>query len=773
MRALRAVLPALLAASCRCSEWDGRSFDGELRETVNQTFAVRLFTSTGPVGFGTPTPSRSTAPLYFFRGTEDAAATIGGLERGVVAVVSSRTFDADFAQLMRRSGRCSGIVVLDDGAPEAGFSPEAASSSGGPNGFGDPFNASYPWNPLGSGLLYEDFPFPMVLALGSSNQDLRARAQQNRDRGLGAPRLWVADLDFYFGRPRAAEPTSGAGGSAAPGPEPLTSVDCLRWVDPDGSLSPKCLPVGGQSAWAFFGVPDARPKAFLAGNLDATALFHERARGADAAAATVVALLVAAELLADSGADLDALEMQIGLGLFQAEAFGRSGSRRFFRDISGAFSCAHEAPPAIGFPRGAPGACGDPVAPSGAFRSLSLGRFGAVIAATGLGVSGSADLYLHAAPNANATDLRDRLLSLDDPSYARLRASSAPPGAVPPSPLLSAASYRQDLAGVVLSAFDGAYSSKVQHSQHDEASRGDFSAESVARAATTLARAALVAASGSSGAVDGAAARALVPGAPIGRVEELVDCLTSDWSCEAMRSVYSSAFADLFEHVGGTFRVAVPAPPSFYAGVLSANLGGQPVLQHRLSGGSFGVFGRFPNASAFDNASDVLYAVPSALEAFARGALLGATTAYNATVQRSLRTANGSAEGCRSAADCGPCGEQDRFWGEDPPANASVQQECLPGGHCACPTAFHHLALDPAAVAVEAPNVFEVDAEEVERGAPLWTEPYWSPGVGMRVRPVVGAPVAVAALVLGLFFIVGCALAARALGGLLRKEKVL
>ena len=93
---------------------------------------------------------------------------------------------------------------------------------------------------------------------------VKTRADTNRANGIDTYPRYVAAVDFYFGK------------------EGISSIDCLRWRDRDGTLDPQCLPVGGQSVWGVLGGPSSsadKPVVMATAGMDSTGLFHDAAYG--------------------------------------------------------------------------------------------------------------------------------------------------------------------------------------------------------------------------------------------------------------------------------------------------------------------------------------------------------------------------------------------------------------------------------------------------------------------------------------------------------------
>ena len=477
------------------------------------------------------------------------------------------------------------------------------------------------------------------------------------------------------------------------GPDAMTSVSCLD--------SQSCLPLGGQSVWGSMGPLDAAPpppQPVAAGQqtqqqptpgpqrpivmavcpLDSSAMFHGLAFGADSAASSIVATLAAADAL--SRTNVSALPRQVMFALFQAEQWGRIGSRRWLAEVE-RFACQANVS-AVDSPNGRP-YCAQPLRSDVAFASLNLRDFAFVLAVDQVGRRGLDTLYVHEF-DARQTPTNATFYTLEatlagsglDPGFSVKQAGTT--AAPPPTSLLSWQDRDTPLAidGAVLSEYDTAFQSRYYHSEFDNAAIVD--AGSVAAAATVIARGlyALATALG-----DPAAAAAAVPGdlrANTSLVSELLDCITVQAQCPlfaALLGVDAPGLAGL-----------VPAGPlSLYTGVYN-----QP---YTLAGGGY-----------------VLQSSP--IEAIARNLL-----AFSSSLPSQR---NGS---CGSSGDCAS-------------RTGSKAYECILGT-CIIANAFYHDALSPALAVPSGDGStaaqFAVNSDLVTGEDVLWTEPYWSSNIGATV----------------------------------------
>ena len=339
------------------------------------------------------------------------------------------------------------------------------------------------WNPDGFGAARARFENTPIVLLDASGADVaRTFAAANGERGTSR----VAEMRFPMDAAAAA-------GEANP------ARRCLE--------QRTCQPIGGHSVLA--SVPPSpstlenktRPYLLVAARLDATALFHDAAFGANAAMSGLVALLAVAKTYADaiqktreshvyasnSDASNDASgavsnrsiaferflnedAVPITFAAFGAEAWGRAGSRRFAR-------LARDAARNVGVSVSDSNSSSVDALPRWMRRGFELGGvidFGAVGFAAGRETKNNATtstVFAHAnAAARNEEKAGFPLVSSVEASFASssnhlafARASVAP-GALPPSSASSFSPSREKLGegdgvvpAVVLAEYDGAY----------------------------------------------------------------------------------------------------------------------------------------------------------------------------------------------------------------------------------------------------------------------------------------------------------------------------
>jgi len=725
-----------------------------LTELLEHAPCPRFWTRNhGPLGCGGTKRQKHVGKLVYYDVVEGGSLWPDATTNEDVVLVledydlTATTLDTLLETNQGAGGWLRGLLVLSQNSShpeaEAGFS-FVSPDSGTPQGYGTPSehvnygDSAYLWNPNGQGLLgYNLHGLPMALV---PNADL---AQSIRQIALdqmvasaaagnashAAEEVVVAEFDYYVG------------------PENLTSSqECLAWKDSDGEKwNPKCWPLGGTSVWATAGSPppksnNPRPVLLVAAAMDSTSLFPDVSPGAHTAASNILAVLMAAKLIGTyvSDEELDALPKGILFGLFPGESYGFLGSRGFLRDLAyPGFQCHGDPVPSSSRHNNSSAAateddyaCLHPLRPSLQFTNLGSVQGMLAVDQVGAAVSDGL-LYVHADENNDpagawlANLLKDS--STNDVSVA---SSSAVGGRIdnagypyPPSPLTSLRQLSNGtLGGAVLTGYDYSFSSQVPyHSHWDSASWVPVDLDSVAAAATLLARAALAFAyddgtySGSGdSATPTAYAQNLIPelNASDDQVlAELAHCFLYDGQCDLIRSymdggdgdddVSSPSVADA-DPLGTTTNTTTPTPPNYFVGVYNVE-SGQPVV--RIGDRLYGAYDNSDSSSVY---AEVSFR-PRPLERTVHGLL---NDFLGGTVSSSSNCTTEATVNCTSSAN-----------NNEPRARARAR-------------AHFHPALDPALVAApnEPPGFFLVDNDDSL--SPLYTQTtprLWSSGGTVRV----------------------------------------
>jgi nicastrin len=169
-------------------------------------------------------------------------------------------------------------------------------------------------------------------------------------------------------------------------------------------------------------------------------------------------------------------------------------------------------------------------------------------------------------------------------------------------------------------------------------------------------------------------------------------------------------------------------PPNYYVGVYNV---GQPFVQVGEK-----QYGAYDGTEYGKAKTDAIVLQPRQMEAAIRGLLNEYLGQYDngaaAEAAASTTTTNNnksSKKSCSSAADC--AGLLDDVC----PGSGAT---CTGAGHCVCQRAHYHVALDEGLrpAVNEPPGFFTPNDENQNYNAgttPVYTEPFWSSAVGVRV----------------------------------------
>lgn len=685
-----------------------------------------------------------------------------------VAVLGEHEYNAQTVEQIIANSDSSllqGILVVNatssDGSSSQGYySPAPVSPRGedSPSAQLTPDNG-YAWNTYGDGLILKDMygiPTGFVQDSRIAEYMYNAGDQQATDfiAKLSNENVNVFDEEIKKFPPIMAE------FDLYMGPEEMNSIDCLSWIDNDGNWRPKCLPLGGTSVYATAGTPytrgdsneEKKPIVIVGTNMDATAMFHDLSFGANSAAGNILAVLMAAKLFGESVTDdiLDGLQNKIMFAFFQGENYGYIGSRSFLRDVAyPGFECSENGTvPALAKEKDKENpkmACLSPLRHDLDF--MDLGNIQHMITVDQVGILTTENTF-YAYDSTGNNVLTG--LSSDDWTVA---ASSA--GALPPTPLSSLVSLSGgNVGGMVLTGYDDAYATKSNYLSHkDTAASGNINLEAIAKAATIIARAALVSAYGDN--YDGSAMNTIPDlDADDEDFKKAANCFFEDGNCDLLTN-----FAKMER---GNMRVTHDAdlgigpslgkPPQYYPSVLDSR-NGQPFVQ--VDGKSYGAYNG--DKTYGENKDDKFLVRPNLLSMSLYGLL-------NDYLGRGGLEASGDSnlKKCQSSSECSKVSCSS---GIDPAV-------CTGSKVCVCPRAHYHLALDEGLVA--SPNnstgVF-IPSDDDDDISPMYTEPYWSNDIGVHVYRASGSS---ASWTLGVGFVTaaGCVAASIFLNRSLRKQKL-
>ncbi|KAF0694270.1 Aste57867_14840 [Aphanomyces stellatus] len=665
---------------------------------------VRMFHSKGDVGCYTLNKDAARARLVSITTATEFTQTT--LKEDSILIVPDTLFTTEnLARL--NADLVKGLLIYPTStSPTFNYESTNPQGKGTVDGVLNPNFGSYAWNPQGRSIMASSLPYPVleVESEAKAKTLLLDLAHKNQDTPVGSTFgvVYKGAMEYYFG------------------PAKMDSRACLGFKNIYGNRSPKCLPVGGQSAWGVKGdLSSEKPMVVAMAPMDTNAFSHVYAPGGNAGASGLVALLAAADAL--KSVPSMSLKKNILFAAFQGESYGFVGSRRFLSDLK--LKCAN--PVAAATPFGS-SFCASPIKSSLAFTGVSLSNIDTAIAVDQVGVSAD-NMYLHVNKAASSTEALVTAITKAPSAKGRVKTSSV--DGIPPGPLISFLNDQEygnsSLASVVLSGYDTAFPN-AYHSRYDV--NTTVTAANVVQAAQVLAEALF--------------ASAAAPGTDIPAsvqvnatlVANLLACITSDWTCATMAAYSKTAVASMNDYLQFTDDT-VPSfmqPVTLYSSVYSDNR--MPTIRVNKSA----VVADLPGQTWQDSFKLNLY--PNAYETFTRAFLATAVSDVDAQPKP-----------CAKTKDCADSGS-----------------ECVYPGVCVRRSAFFHDAFSPGLKREATYGLYTILNESM----PLWTEPNWNT-LGTYVFPDPGNTIGYVTLGAGAASLaIGYLLAGRFLGHF-RKQKLL
>eukprot|EP00537_Pseudo-nitzschia_pungens_P001159 CAMPEP_0172368850 /NCGR_PEP_ID=MMETSP1060-20121228/29602_1 /TAXON_ID=37318 /ORGANISM="Pseudo-nitzschia pungens, Strain cf. cingulata" /LENGTH=780 /DNA_ID=CAMNT_0013093587 /DNA_START=93 /DNA_END=2435 /DNA_ORIENTATION=+ len=702
-----------------------------LNEPFQKTFhnlehsaCTTLYNRKGRSGCGTIDRESQAGPIFYYDGSNSVPSN----GEDFVAVIEEYYMTAEIVSKLLSSNvnnNLKGIMVLN--GTETNDSNEYPSPGPKyPLGYGTPSEGisygdnSFAWNANGDGLVHFDlYGVPMVYINEYESSYFIRNAAQDEDKAGDI----YSEFDYYMG------------------PDGINSQDCLTWVDTQSQeWNPKCLPLGGVSVWGFAGSPPPsiddndennnanKPAVVVGTSIDSTSMFHDLVPGTNEGASNILATIMAAYLLGQSvdDATLDQLPNRIVFGLFEGEAYGYLGSRRFIKDIYN-FECDNQYKVrSKADDDNSDMACLYPMRPSLKFKDL--GEVAAMLTVDQTGVSaGDGNLYVHNSGQGNMGTFLANVMKYTGTSYYNAVASAAENGndgyPYPPTPLTSLMSVTGgNVDGAVLTGYDYHFTKRPPYQSHVQGQ--NINLKSLASAATIVARTALAAAY-DDGEYDYETASTYANNAisELSYDNELLvtlaDCLFVNGNCKLLNKYASREAANDQDDTGfdiGTGE-ALGMPPNYYVGIYHMNYG-QPFVK---VGSQW--YGSYDGEDYGKSKRDAVGMQPKMLQQALRNMLHSFLGKGSSMVDGN---GNGvSPKKCSSASSC----KDISYCSAD--ADSAT---CSADNVCVCKRGFYHIALDEALVPTPNKNAGFFDFSNEDEGvSPVWTEPYWSPNVGVKM----------------------------------------
>ncbi|XP_061978467.1 nicastrin isoform X1 [Populus nigra] len=450
---------------------------------------VRLLNLTGEIGCSNPGRDKVVAPVVRYKNVNEVSkpsAVLVSLNE-FLELVGRTSNDSSFAK------NIGGVLVeqgMDTQIKLKGFSPDQKF----PGAEYAPYkNINYEWNPIGSGMMWRAYSFPVFLITEGGAQLVQEVAMNNEKKRND----YTADVVEFD----SVMQTTKSGTH--------DSESCLQ--------EQTCFPLGGYSVWSSLppinnsSTNHSKPIILTVASMDSASFFHDKNLGAESPISGLIALLAAVDSLSHVNG-LDDLGKQLVFSVFTGEAWGYLGSRRFLFELD---------------------------LQSEAVNGLNSSLIETVIEIGSVGKAfsqGNSTFFAHTAAVSLATKETLNALKHARDSLENITVSSAStlnPG-IPPSSLMAFLKKNPSTSGMVLEDFDTSFSDKFYHSHLDDMSNINSSA--IVAAASLVARTLYILASDdknlSSTALDAINVNASL-------VEELMSCLLDcepGLSCELVKS---------------------------------------------------------------------------------------------------------------------------------------------------------------------------------------------------------------------------------------------
>lgn len=484
---------------------------------------VRLLNLSGEIGCSNPSHGKVVAPVI--RLTDSAL-----LVRPSAVLLSIDEFESLFTRILKDSNFASHVagVLVESGILDPnilkGFSPDRKF----PEAEFAPYHRNnFEWNPLGSGIMWQAYNFPVFLLSENSTRALHEVAVKNA-KGKKSSTIDVVEFDLVMQTTKSGT---------------HDSESCLR--------EETCLPLGGYSVWSALPPIDtsssekSKPVILTMASMDSASFFRDKSLGADSPLSGMITLLAAVDALSRIGG-FDNLTKQLVFAVFTGEAWGFLGSRRFLAELD---------------------------KQSDAVRGLNFTMIERVIEIGSIGKSfdrGVRGLFAHttgvtSSANETLVALQHAQKSLNTESVNISLASKSNPG-IPPSSLMTFLEKNPHISGIVVEDFDSTFTNHFYHSHLDNLSNINSSA--VVATASLIARTLYILASDKD--FNSSALATINVNASL--VEELLGCLLNcepGLSCGLVKQYISPSTTCPGHYVGVILGEPTPSPYPGYVGDVS------------------------------------------------------------------------------------------------------------------------------------------------------------------------------------------------------------
>ncbi|XP_053134688.1 nicastrin isoform X2 [Hemicordylus capensis] len=292
---------------------------------------VRLLNATHQVGCQSSI-NGDTGVIHVVEKEEDLKwALVDGPHPPYMVLLSGTLFTGPLMQKLKGSSRISGLVVTV-ARPSEGFSPGLKCPNDGFGVYNSSYGAEYAhcnatiWNPLGNGLSYQDFDFPIFLLQDANETEVIKQCFQdyNLPRNGSAPQYPLCAMQLFSHMHAVTNTLTCMRRSAIQSSFSLSSAVCDPLVDSNVWSTVK--PINASAK------PENKSIIMATTRIDSHSFFWNVAPGAESAAGSFITLLAAAEAI-HKIPDVTALPKNIMFTFFQGETFDYIGSSRMVYDM--------------------------------------------------------------------------------------------------------------------------------------------------------------------------------------------------------------------------------------------------------------------------------------------------------------------------------------------------------------------------------------------------------------------------------------------------------
>ncbi|KAH7533252.1 hypothetical protein FEM48_Zijuj04G0110900 [Ziziphus jujuba var. spinosa] len=489
---------------------------------------VRLLNLSGEIGCSNPGREKVLAPIIRFKNANE-------LSQSSAILLSMGEFQNFFKRISNDStfARNVGGVLVESGAEPQNMLKEFSPARKFPQAEFSPYRSTnYKWNPIGSGIMWNAYNFPVFLLSESGTLTLQEEVVRN-EKSKKSYTSVVAEFDLVMQTMKAGT---------------HDSESCLK--------EETCLPLGGYrligSVWSSLrpinisSSDHSKPIILTMASMDSASFFRDKSLGAESPISGLIALMAAVDALSHVDG-LDKLSKQLVFLVSTGEAWGYLGSRRFLLELD---------------------------LQSDAVRGLNSSLFEMVVEVGSVGKGfnqGIQNFYAHStgvssALNKTLDALKRAQDSLKSDNVTISSASASNPG-IPPSSLMAFLKKNSLTSGIVLEDFDTVFSNKFYHSHLDELS--NVNSSSIVAAASLIARTLYTLASDTK---DLSSSSLTAIKVNVSLVEELMGCLLRcdpGLSCELVKKYISPTDTCPSHYVGVIIDEPTSTPYPPYVGDVS------------------------------------------------------------------------------------------------------------------------------------------------------------------------------------------------------------